>query len=162
MACEALGITQAKAGSTGSPGVRRSGRRRSWPVLKVFIGIVTVQLLVAVISIDVMFAVRAYVTGESLYSKGQKDTHINLVEHAEHFRDEDCQKLLSALAMPIGDRIAREALQKSPPDKEAARRGLLAGGGGHAGALDPGGHQAFPRLAVDAVDGRRGRDLDPR
>ena len=128
MACEALGITQAKAGSTGSPGVRRSGRRRSWPVLTVFIGIVTVQLLVAVISIDVMFAVRAYVSGESLYSKGQKDAHINLVEYAEHFRDEDCQKLLSALAMPIGDRIAREALQKSPPDKEAARRDLLAGG----------------------------------
>ena len=108
--------------------MRRSGRRRSWPVLTVFIGIVAVQLLVAVISIDVMSAVRAYVTGESLYSKGQKDAHINLVEYSEHFRDEDYQKFLSALAMPIGDRVAREALQRSPPDKEEARRGLLAGG----------------------------------
>jgi len=128
MTFEDFGTTQAKAGSTRSPGVRRSGRRRSWPVLTVFIGIVTVQLLVAVISIDVMSAVRAYITGESLYSKGQKDAHINLVEYSEHFRDEDYQKFLSALAVPIGDRIAREALQKSPPDKEAARRGLLAGG----------------------------------
>ena len=123
-----FGTKQAKGGATRSPGLRRLGRRRSWPVLTVFIGIVAVQLLVAVISIDVMSAVRAYVTGESLYSKGQKDAHINLVEYSEHFRDEDYQKFLSALAMPIGDRVAREALLRSPPDKEEARRGLLAGG----------------------------------
>ncbi len=97
-------------------------------MLTVFIGIVAVQLLVAIVSIDVMSAVRAYVTGESLYSKGQKDAHIHLMEYAEHFRDEDYQKFMSALAVPIGDRIAREALQKSPPDKAQARRGLLAGG----------------------------------
>jgi len=116
------------SGLTTGHRARRSGPRRSWPVLTVFICIVAVQLLVAVISIDVMSAVRAYVTGESLYSKGQKDAHINLVEYSGHFRDEDYQKFLSALAMPIGDRIAREALQRSPPDKEEARRGLLAGG----------------------------------
>jgi PAS domain S-box-containing protein len=128
MTFEDFGTKQAKGGSTSSHRAKRSGRRRSWPVLTVFSCIVAVQLLVAVISIDVMSAVRAYVTGESLYSKGQKDAHINLVEYAEHFRDEDYQKFLSALAMPIGDRVAREALQQSPPDKEAARRGLLAGG----------------------------------
>ena len=115
-------------GSTGSHRPHRSSRRRAWPVLTVFTGIVALQLLVAVISIDVMSAVRAYVTGESLYSKGQKDAHINLVEYSEHFRDEDYQKFLSALAVPIGDRTAREALQRSPPDKHEARRGLLAGG----------------------------------
>jgi PAS domain S-box-containing protein len=128
MSFEELDRRKAKDGSTGGHRAHRSGRRRSWPVLTVFICIVTVQLLVAVISIDVMSAVRAYVTGESLYSKGQKDAHINLVEYAEHFRDEDYQKFLSALAMPIGDRVAREALLRSPPDKEEARRGLLAGG----------------------------------
>jgi len=128
MSFEQLERKTAKRGLARSRGSHRSSRRRSWPVLTVFIGIVTVQLLVAVISIDVMSAVRAYVTGESLYSKGQKDAHINLVEYSERFRDEDYRKFLSALAMPIGDRIAREALQRSPPDKEEARRGLLAGG----------------------------------
>ena len=128
MTFEELDRNQATGGATAGHRVRRSGRRRSWPVLTMFIGIVAVQLAVAVISIDVMSAVRAYVTGESLYSKGQKDAHINLVEYAEHFRSEDYQKFLDALAMPIGDRIAREALQRSPPDKAEARRGLLAGG----------------------------------
>ena len=128
MTFEELDRNQATGGVTAGHRMHRSSRRRSWPVLTVFIGIVAVQLAVAVISIDVMSAVRAYVTGESLYSKGQKDAHINLVEYAEHFRSEDYQKFLDALAMPIGDRIAREALQRSPPDKEEARRGLLAGG----------------------------------
>ena len=97
-------------------------------MLAVFTCIVSVQLLVAVLSIDVMSAVRAYVTGESLYSKGQKDAHIHLVDYTAHLRDADYQRFLRALAFPIGDRTAREALQKAPPDLAAARRGLLAGG----------------------------------
>jgi PAS domain S-box-containing protein len=103
-------------------------RRRSWPVLTVFAGIVALQLLVAVISIDLLSAVRAYVTGESLYSKGQKDAQIFLIDYAEFQRDDDYQRFLRALALPLGDRDAREALQKPEPDVEAARRGLLAGG----------------------------------
>ncbi|MEO7850627.1 MAG: PAS domain S-box protein [Rubrivivax sp.] len=111
-----------------SSGPRRSTRRRSWPVLTVFAFIVGVQLLVTAISIDLMSAVRAYVTGESLYSKGQKDAQIHLIDYAEYFREVDYQLFLQALSVPIGDRAAREALQKVPPDVEAARLGLLAGG----------------------------------
>ena len=107
---------------------RQRARRRSWPVLTVFGCIVGLQLLVAVISIDVMSAVRAYATGESLYSKGQKDAHIHLIAYAEHHLEEDYQRFLSALAVPIGDRIARVALQRPEPDREEARRGLLQGG----------------------------------
>ena len=103
-------------------------RRRSWPVLTVFACIVALQLLVTVISIDLMSAIRAYVTGESLYSKGQKDAQLHLIEYAEHHREEDYQRFLRALAFPIGDRIAREALQRPDPDRAEARRGLLQGG----------------------------------
>ena len=108
--------------------VRQRGHRRSWPVLTVFAGIVGLQLLVTVMSLDVMSAVRAYLTGESLYSKGQKDAQIHLIDYAEHHREEDYQRFLGAIAVPIGDRIAREALQKPDPDTESARRGLLQGG----------------------------------
>jgi PAS domain S-box-containing protein len=103
-------------------------RRRSWPVLTVFACIVGLQLLVTVISIDLMSAIRAYVTGESLYSKGQKDAQLHLIDYAEHHREEDYQRFLQALAFPIGDRIAREALQRPEPDRAEARRGLLQGG----------------------------------
>ena len=33
-----------------------------------------------------------------------------------------------AIAVPFGDRVAREELEKPSPDHEVARRGLLAGG----------------------------------
>ena len=107
---------------------RRWTRGRSWPVLTVFACIVALQLGVAVVSIDVMAAVRAYVTGESLYSKGQKDAHIRLIDYADRHREEDYQAFLRALAFPLGDRAAREAMQSPVFQADAARRGLIAGG----------------------------------
>jgi PAS domain S-box-containing protein len=108
-----------------------SRRRRTRAVLVVFACIVALQLLVAVISIDVLSAVRAYVTGESLYSKGQKDAQIYLIDYAEFQREEDYERFLGALAAPLSYRQAREELQKPDFDPEVARRGLL-GGGTHA------------------------------
>jgi PAS domain S-box-containing protein len=102
--------------------------RRSWPVLTVFSVIVGLQVLVAAISIDLLSAVRAYVTGESLYSKGQKDAQIYLIDYAEYHREEDYQRFLTAIAVPLGDRAAREELQKPDPDLRVARQGLLDGG----------------------------------
>jgi PAS domain S-box-containing protein len=90
-----------------------------------FVGIVAIQLAVAVLSIDVLSAVRAYVTGESLYSKGQKDAQIYLLAYAENNREEDYQRFLQALAVPLGDRTAREAMQLPNPDIARARQGLL-------------------------------------
>src|SRR5437870_7133672 len=101
-----------------SPTLRPSSKResrRSWPVLVVFACIVGFQVLVAVISIDLLSAVRAYVTGESLYSKGQKDAQIYLLDYAEYHRDEDYRRFLDSLAVPLSDRAAREALQKPRP-----------------------------------------------
>ena len=103
-------------------------RRRSWPVLTVFALIVGLQVLVAAISIDLLSAVRAYVTGESLYSKGQKDAQIYLIDYAEYHREEDYQRFLAAIAIPLGDRVAREELQKPDPNYALARQGLLDGG----------------------------------
>jgi len=101
---------------------------RSWPVVTVFVGIVALQVLVAAISIDLLSSVRAYVTGESLYSKGQKDAQIYLLDYAEYRKEEDYQRFLHALAVPLGARVAREELQKAHPDLAVARRGFLEGG----------------------------------
>jgi PAS domain S-box-containing protein len=107
---------------------RRADRRRSWPVVAVFVGIVMFQVLVAALSIEMMSAVRAYVTGESLYSKGQKDAQIHLLDYAENRKERDYQLFLRALAVPLADRVAREALQKPKPDLQMARQGFLEGG----------------------------------
>ncbi len=98
------------------------------PVLVVFGSIVLFQLLVGVASIDVMAAVRAYVAGESLYSKGQKDAQLHLINYSESHSEQDYARFKQGLEFPIGDRIARTALQQTPPDLENARRGLLQGG----------------------------------
>ena len=108
--------------------LRRWGTRRSWPVLSVFISIVALQLLVTVLSIDLMSAVRSYVTGESLYSKGEKDAQLHLIAYAESHREEDYRLFLKSLAMPRGDRMAREEMQKEAFDAGATREFYLAGG----------------------------------
>jgi PAS domain S-box-containing protein len=108
--------------------MRRRVQGRSWPVLSVFIPIVALQLLVTVLSIDLMSAVRSYVTGESLYSKGQKDAQLHLVNYAETRREEDYRLFLNSLEIPHGDRMAREEMQKRSFDRDATRAFYLAGG----------------------------------
>ena len=108
--------------------LRRRVHGRSWPVLSVFISIVGLQLLVTVLSIDLMSAVRSYVTGESLYSKGQKDAQLHLINYAETQREQDYQQFLKSLEIPRGDRMAREEMQKVVFDEDATWAFYLAGG----------------------------------
>ncbi len=101
---------------------------RYWSIVAVFVAMTLLQASVAALSIQMLSTVRAYVTGESLYSKGQKDAQIYLLNYAEKHQELDYARFMSSLAMPLGDRAAREALQRPEPDIEAARRGFLDGG----------------------------------
>ena len=97
---------------------------RYWPIVAVFVAMTILQASVAAFSIQLLSTVRAYVAGESLYSKAQKDAQINLLAYAEKHQELDYARFKSSLAFPLGDRAAREALQRSDPDIEAARQGL--------------------------------------
>jgi PAS domain S-box-containing protein len=105
-----------------------SKRRRSWPVAISLGTAITLQASLAIFSIEVMSAVRSYSIGESLYSKGQKDAQIHLLDYVEFEREADYQAFVHALAAPVGDRIAREELEKPNPDDAVVRQGFLAGG----------------------------------
>jgi diguanylate cyclase (GGDEF)-like protein/PAS domain S-box-containing protein len=73
-------------------------------------------------------AVRGYVAGESLWSKGQKDAiyYLNLYANS---RDElNYQKYQEAIAIPQGGHDLRVALDHPVPDLAAARAGILQGG----------------------------------
>ncbi|MBV8122823.1 MAG: PAS domain S-box protein, partial [Paucibacter sp.] len=96
-------------------------------VAGVFIAIVAFQLALAAFSIELLSSVRAYVAGESLYSKGQKDALLRLQAYVQSHRDADYLGFTQALAVPEGDARARRALQQQPPDRAAAREGFLAG-----------------------------------
>lgn len=94
-----------------------------WPFLLTTVGCV----LLALLSMQLMSAGRAYVGGESLWSKGQKNAVLHLGEYALTCNPQDYVDYESALAVPKGDRIARLALQQTVPDMARAREGFIQG-----------------------------------
>jgi PAS domain S-box-containing protein len=67
------------------------------------------------------------VGGEGLWSKAQKDAVHHLLWYARTFDERDYERYREAIAVPLGDRKAREALDRPQPDFAAARRGLIEG-----------------------------------
>jgi len=92
-------------------------------------------LLVSVAGFQALSAARAYVGGESLWSKARSQTTTHLRARLSSSPAPPCEPLLERLAVPLGDRTARLALDQSPPDLAAARTGFLQGGN-HADDLD--------------------------
>lgn len=96
----------------------------AWP----FVLIVILQTALATFSLQVTSSLRAFVTGESLWSKGQHDALYYLNRYAESGNRSFVTRYREAMAIPLGDRAARLALEASPPDGEAAFAGFLQGG----------------------------------
>lgn len=94
-----------------------------WPFLLTILGSVALGLF----SMQLMSAGRAYVSGESLWSKGQKNATMHLGEYALSCDPRDYRLFVAALSVPKGDRIARLALSQEKPDLERAREGFLQG-----------------------------------
>jgi signal transduction histidine kinase len=101
--------------------------QRQWHIVALFVGIVIFQLALGAISVDMLSAVRAYVGGESLWSKGQKDAWFHSTHYSESYAEDDYWKFRTALAVPLGDRRAREALSRPTPSEADAAAGFLAG-----------------------------------
>ncbi|TPM98733.1 EAL domain-containing protein [Mesorhizobium sp. B2-3-3] len=95
-----------------------------WP----FVAVVLIQALVASLSLYTLSAVRAYVGGESQWSKGQKHAIYFLSLYADTGNEDFFSEYRAAVAVPLADRSARLALEQPQPDIEAARAGFLQGG----------------------------------
>jgi hypothetical protein len=76
---------------------------------------------------DTLSTVRAYVGGESLWSKGQKDAIYFLTRYTITHQEEEFQKYKENIKVPLGDRLARIELQKRPYDLRKAEAGFLKG-----------------------------------
>jgi hypothetical protein len=92
-----------------------------------FTAIVLLQALLAGISMDTLTSVRAYVVGESLWSKGQKEAIYSLSLYVETGEEKYYRRYQSTISVPLGDRIARRALEQQRPDPQAAYDGFLQG-----------------------------------
>lgn len=90
--------------------------------------VVVLQATIAGFSLEVMSSVRAYVAGEAMWSRSQKNAvyFLNLYLHSGE--PSQFTHYQASLAVPIGDEFARWALERDPVDVEAARVGFLQGG----------------------------------
>lgn len=106
----------------------RAGRARSLIVIVwVFAGLVVLLLLLASYSMSLISASRAYVGGEGLWSKAQKQAVYALLRYTLDQQAGDFQRYQSELAVILGDRQARLELEKPEPDLAVARQGFLQG-----------------------------------
>jgi diguanylate cyclase (GGDEF)-like protein/PAS domain S-box-containing protein len=95
----------------------------AWP----FLAVLLLLMLLSMASSDLLSSVRAYVQGESLWSKAQKQATAALHRYAQTHAETDYREFWTALAVPRGDRLAREELDKAAPDETVVRSGFLAG-----------------------------------
>jgi diguanylate cyclase (GGDEF)-like protein len=97
-------------------------------IIWMFAAIVVALLILANFSFGLLSSARAYVGGESLWSKAQKDAVFHLQRYAVSRSVEELREFHAALAIPLGDYDARVEMNKPDPDLESVRRGFIAGG----------------------------------
>ncbi|WP_122665843.1 EAL domain-containing protein [Pseudomonas viridiflava] len=95
-----------------------------WP----FIAVALFQALLGCVSLYMLSAVRSYVGGESLWSKGQKDAIYYLNLYANGHDEINYLRYEQAISIPKGGHTLRIALDKPVPDIETATDGILQGG----------------------------------
>ena len=95
-----------------------------WP----FIAVVVFQVLLGSLSLYALSAVRAYVAGESLWSKAQKDAIYYLNLYADDRDEGTYQRYRQVMTIPQGDHELRELLDQASPDLAGARQAVLKGG----------------------------------
>ena len=94
-----------------------------WP----FLVIEAFQVFLAVASMNMLSAGRAYVNGESLWSKAHKDAVASLILYAQTHDEEHFVRFKTEIAVPLGDQRARLELNKPSPDYSVAVQGFLQG-----------------------------------
>jgi diguanylate cyclase (GGDEF)-like protein len=94
----------------------------------VFAVIVLSLLVLANFSFGVLSSVRAYVGGESRWSKAQKDAVFHLQKYAITRAPLDLRRFRENISVPLGDHTARLEMNKSNPDVQKVRQGFIQGG----------------------------------
>ncbi|AET92207.1 diguanylate cyclase/phosphodiesterase with PAS/PAC sensor(s) [Burkholderia sp. YI23] len=100
--------------------------KTTWP----FLAVVASLLALVATSLSIMSSVRAYIGGESTWSKGQKDAVFYLIRYAQTGDEAAFRQYESAIAYPLNLKRARLALEGSGPDPDLAiaRQALLESG----------------------------------
>lgn len=90
--------------------------------------VVVVVAVLAIAAVNVLGAVRAYVGGESMWSKSRSEAVQYLLRYAESRDEADLQRFHSTLSVTHFDRLARETMMQPGFDSTVARRHLINAG----------------------------------
>jgi len=96
-------------------------------VLWLFVVIVIALLILSYQIIGSLSALRAYVEGEGLWSKAQKQAVHNLVRYASSHSEQDFRSYEQAIQTPLGDKKVRLELEKPSPDLKIVYEGFIQG-----------------------------------
>lgn len=114
-----------RAKSRAQPPSRKDRRLLSltWPLMLTM----SLMLMLSAASISILSSVRAYVNGEGLWSKAERQAIAELRKYSISHQEVDYRRFEQELAVPLGDRVARLELLRARPDTRLAASGLLAG-----------------------------------
>ena len=105
--------------------IRRHPAIAAWP----FVVVICTQMAVGGFSVYTLSAIRAFVNGESLWSKGQHEAEYFLNLYLDTGRREYLDGFRRTIAVPLSYRRGRQHLLETiPPNPSAAGRAFIAGG----------------------------------
>jgi diguanylate cyclase (GGDEF)-like protein len=104
------------------------GARSPFAIIWMFAAIVLCLLILANFSFGVLSSVRAYVGGESRWSKAQKDAVFHLQKYAATHAPDDLQRFRENITVLLGDHAARIEMNRTHPDLQKVRQGFIRGG----------------------------------
>ena len=96
-------------------------------ILAIFVFLLAVAVGASWVGVKVVDSARAYVAGESRYSKAEKIAVLALDRYAYSGAQRDYEDFLAAVEIPKGDHMARLALEAPVLDMGLVRRGFLRG-----------------------------------
>lgn len=89
--------------------------------------LIAIELGALVFSIHTLSSVRAYVSGEGLWSKAQKDAMYQLLRYSRTQDEADYEKFKEFMRVPRGDHKTLVELSKKNPNMDTARQGFIEG-----------------------------------
>lgn len=105
-------------------------RRPAGPfaIIWIFAAIVLCLLILAAFSFELLSSMRAYVGGESLWSKSQKDAVFHLQQYASSGAPAELRQFRAEIDVMVGDHQARVEMNKPRPDFKLVQQGFIRGG----------------------------------
>lgn len=91
------------------------------------LAVIIILTVLGYYSLKISAGARAYTNEEGLWSKSEKAAVISLLRYAQSGDEVTFDDYYNHLAVPLGDKEARQELEKEEPDLEAVRRGFVQG-----------------------------------